>query len=69
MKRKQKQWFTIGRLHRDDLKALGFKNTDKISSKDMQAMADELNDTLGWGDTHTELLFEMAQEDYNLKLK
>jgi len=65
---KKQQWFVINRIHRDDLKALGFKNTAKISDKIMQEIADKLNDDVGWGDNYTTALFEIAQ-DFNIKLK
>ena len=64
-----KKWFVISRLHRDDLKSLGFKNTSKISDKTMQEIADKLDEQLGWGDNHTDALLEICQDDYKLKLK
>ena len=67
--KKQKQWFVISKLHRNDLKTMGFKNTNKISDKIMQEIADKIGDSLVWGDEHTTLLFDIAQEDYKLKLK
>lgn len=58
--KKQKN-FIVTQLHRDDLKALGYKYTENLSDKQMEAIAQDLCDLLCGNDNWSLSLEEAYQ--------